>query len=83
MHNAHQQVTDRNLHPEMTATTITTTTTMTTETEKIHAALVPLPTDDHCMATHKAAIQEMIHRGFQLTAWFDSNAHVINDAVLS
>ena len=56
---------------------------MTTETEKIHAALVPLPTDDHCMATHKAAIQEMIHRGFQLTAWFDSNAHVINDAVLN
>ena len=83
MHNAHQQVTDRNLHPEMTAPTITTTTTMTTENEKKHAVLVPLSTDDHCMATHKAAIQEMIHRGFQLTAWFDSNAHVINDAVLS
>ena len=52
MHNAHQQVTDRNLHPEMTATTITTTTTMTTENEKKHAVLVPLSTDDHCMATH-------------------------------
>ena len=66
----------------MTATTITTTTTMTTETEKKLAALVPLPTDDDCMATHKAVIQARIHRGFQLTAWFDSNVHVINDAVL-
>ena len=83
MHHARQQVTDRNLHSKKTAATTITTTTMTTETEKKHAALVPLPTDDHCMATHKAAIQEMIHRGFQLTAWFDSNAHVINDAVLS
>ena len=82
MHHAHQQVTDRNLHTEKTATTITTTTTMTTETEKIHAALVPLSTDNDCIATHEAVIQARIHRGFQLTASFDLNVHVINDAVL-
>ena len=52
MHNAHQQVTIKNLHSKKTAATITTTTTMTTENEKKHAVLVPLSTDDHCMATH-------------------------------
>ena len=41
----------------MTATTITTTTTtMTTETEKIHAALVPLSTDGSYMATNLSGI---------------------------
>ena len=66
MHHAHEQVTDRNLHPEMTATTITTTTTMTTETEKIHAALVPLPTDDDWMATH---IRGMHHASCTSTSY--------------